>query len=287
MAAVSLVWRTNHAAAVTPYTGGPAVLRRYNPASRQVAVSYRPFHRLERADVPGRIVLARILSTTPGPESPATMTAAHLPPGTYEVTGTALGSPVGHLHVRTDRVSGPVVDWDAGSFGTSWARQVTIPMAVAALQIDADPAARKVLRDISMRPVSVSRPPAGLQGVEARRAARYGPALVFLLEGDAWMEPTGVWIAGGSNAELAVAPDRQSFQIFVRNGPVENEVTLESPGWQQRLKLEPGEERVIAGPDTVARLMRLNVAATRGFRPADVDPKSEDVRFLGVWIETR
>jgi hypothetical protein len=288
MGAVSFVWRTNHATAVTPYTAGSAVLRRYNPASRQIAITYRPFHRLERTDVLGRIVLATILSTTPGPESAATMTAAHLPAGTYQVTGTATGSSAGHLQMRTDRVSGPVVDWDVASFETSWTRQVTIPIALAGLQIDADPGARKVLRDVSMRAVSVSPPAAASEGLEARRAARYGAALVFLMDGDAWMEPTGVWIAGDSNAELAVAPDSQSVQIFVRNGPIENAVTLESQGWRERLALKPGEERLVRmPPDTIRRLMRLKVAATRGFRPADVDPKSEDVRFLGAWIETR
>ena len=34
--------------------------------------------------------------------------------------------------------------------------------------------------------------------------------------------------------------------------------------------------------EDVQRLIMEN-----GFRPANVDPKSEDVRFLGVWIETR
>jgi hypothetical protein len=52
--------------------------------------------------------------------------------------------------------------------------------------------------------------------------------------------------------------------------------------------LKPGEERFVGvQPDDRGRVMRLKVTATNGFRPADVDPKSEDVRFLGVWIEVR
>jgi hypothetical protein len=292
MAAVSLVWGTNRAAIVTPHAAGPAVLRRYNPDARQIALAYRPFHRLAQRDLPGRIVLARILSTTPDAESATAMTAAHLPAGTYQVTGTAAGAPAGRLRLRTDRVSGPIADWDVASFGTSWAREVTIPIAVAGLQIEADPAARNVLHDVSMRAVSVSPAPRGPLGRQARRAARYGPALVFFLSGEAWMEPAGAWIAGASSARFAIAPDLPSrFQIFVRNGPVENTVVLESPGWQERLMLKPGEERFVSVPPDEApadrRLMPLRVAATNGFRPADVDPKNEDVRFLGVWIETR
>ncbi|HEY3045540.1 MAG TPA: hypothetical protein VGJ39_16030, partial [Vicinamibacterales bacterium] len=289
MGAAALVWRSNHAAVATPYVAGPAVLRRDNPDARQIAVAYPPFHRIERTDLPNRIVLAKILSTTGGAESAMTATAAHLPAGTYEVTGTAIAAPAGHLRMRTDRVSGPIVDWDVASFETSWARQLTIPVAVAGLQIEADPAARSALHDVSMRAVSVSAAPEGLEGREARRAARYGPALVFFLGGDAWMEPTGAWIGGVSDADFAVATDPpSSFQIFVRNGSVDNEVTLQTPRWRERLTLKPGEERVVGvPPDDRGRVMRLKVTATNGFRPADVDPKSEDVRFLGVWIETR
>ena len=288
MAAVSLVWRSNHAAVATPYVAGPAVLRRYNPDARQIAVMYRPFHRLERTTLPGRIVLARMLSTTPRPESSS---IARLPAGTYEVSGRAIASPAGRLRLRTDRVSGPIADWDVASFETSWVRQVTIPVALAGLQIEMDPAARTALHDVSMRAVSVSVPPEGLEGREARRAARYGPALVFFIGGEAWVEPTGAWIAGASSAEFAIAPDPSSrVQIFLRNGAAENDVTLESPGWQERLLLKPGEERFVAVPPDrpdFRRLMRLKVTTTNGFRPADVDPKTEDVRFLGVWIETR
>ena len=69
MGAVSWVWGSNHAAVVTPYAAGPPVLRHYDPNARQIAVAYRPFNRLERADHPSRIKLARTQSTVPRAES--------------------------------------------------------------------------------------------------------------------------------------------------------------------------------------------------------------------------
>ena len=39
--------------------------------------------------------------------------------------------------------------------------------------------------------------------------------------------------------------------------------------------------------DRKLKAIPLKVSATTGFRPADFNPKTEDVRFLGVWIETR
>jgi hypothetical protein len=132
-------------------------------------------------------------------------------------------------------------------------------------------------------------PPRGLEDREAERGARYGSVVVFLLSGDAWMEPAGIWIAGGSNAEFAIAPDRQSpIHLSLRNGSADNIVTLESATWRQSLMLGPDEALMVQIPtDGRSQATPLRVAATNGFRPVDVDPKSADERFLGVWIETR
>jgi hypothetical protein len=224
--------------------------------------------------------------TAPGAESTL---ITHLPTGIYEVHGTASGSLAGHLRLRTDRVSGPVAEWDVASFGPSWTRLVALPVALAVLQIETDAAARNAIHDVSFRALSLSEPPEGFENREARRAARYGLATVFLMGGDAWMEPTGAWVAGGSNAEFAIAPDPQStLELFMRNGPVANRVTLDSVTWKEILTLEPGAERILRLPTDRRRpATPLRVTSTNGFRPADVDPKSEDVRFLGVWIETR
>jgi len=286
MGAVSWVWRSNHAAVVTPYAAGSVVLQHYDPEAGQIAVAYRPFHRLDRTELPGRIVLARTFLSVPGTES-ALLT--HLPAGTYEIKGTATGSLAGRLRLRTDRVSGPIAEWDVASFGPTWTRQVAIPIALAGLQIEADAAARNAIHDVSVRALSLSLPPEGFENREARRAAHYGLATVFLMGGDAWVEPTGAWVAGGSNAEFAIAPDAQSsLELFMRNGPVANRVTLESATWKESLTLEPGAERTLPLPRDRRRVaIPLKVSATTGFRPADFNPKTEDVRFLGVWIETR
>jgi len=286
MVAVGLVWKSNRVSVATPYVAGPVVLRRYNPGANQIAVSYRPFHRLEPADLPGRIVLARTLSAVP---RAASASPVHLPAGIYEVTGTTAGGATGRLRLRTDRVSPPIADWDVASFGSHWKRQVALPVAVAALEIDADAAARRTVRDGSIRAASLVEPPRSLEGREAKSGARYGPVVVYLLSGDVWLEPAGIWIAGGSNAEFAIAPDRQSpIHLFLRNGSADNTVTLESAAWRDSLMLGPDEVRMLQIPtDGRSQATPLRIAATNGFRPVDVDPKSADDRFLGAWIEAR
>jgi len=169
----------------------------------------------------------------------------------------------------------------------SWKRAITLPVAVSSLQFEADPAVRSALRDVSIRALSVAEP--GSENREARRGVRLGPASMFLMDGSAWVEPSGVWVSAGSGVEFTVAVDPPApVQLFVRNGPVENAVSLESGSWREDLTLRPGEERLMSLPvDANRRTTPLRVQASRGFRPSDVDRNSDDRRLLGVWIETR
>jgi len=193
------------------------------------------------------------------------------------------------VQIKTDRGSGPIAEWDVASLESNWMRQVAIPVAVAGLQIEVDRDARLAVRDVSIRAISVQSRNQTLEAREAKRAARFGSSLFFWLTGEAWVEPGGAWIGGRSMAEFAIATDPHApLQLLVRNGPVENHVTLTSAAWQQTLQLNAGDERVVQVPSGEnARLTPLTVAASNGFRPADVDVGSDDRRLLGVWIETR
>jgi len=285
MAAVAIVWRSNNATVPTPSASGPAVLRRWGAGNR-IALGYRPFHRLDASALPGGIVLARTLSSTPGGDRPP---LAHLPAGVYELRGHSAGATGGRLRVRTDRVSGPIAEWDAAALESNWMRQVSIPLAVSGLQIEVDPVARQAVRDVSIRAVSLQAAADTPDAREARRAARSGPATIFFMAGDAWVEPGGTWVGGRSDAEFAIATEPQApLHVLVRNGPVDNRVQLSSAAWQVTLDLKAGEERLVKVPSIErARTTPLKVEAANGFRPAEVDPGSEDRRLLGVWIETR
>jgi hypothetical protein len=287
MVAVSLVWQSNHGAVATPYASGPAVLHHYDLQANQIAFAYRPFHRLALVEVPSRMVLASALSAGGGQ---AAATAVHLPAGIYELTGTAAAAASGGLRLKVDHLSStPIASWDVATLRSNWTQQVMLPVAVASLEIDADADARRALRDVSLRAVSRSDPQDALAGREAKDGARYGSLVVFLMRGDAWVEPAGIWVAGGSHADFALAPDRQApVHLAVRNGPVDNQVTLESGSWRQEMALKPGEERIVLiAPYGRTDGTPLSVAATNGFHPSDGDPKNADERFLGVRLEVR
>ena len=78
------------------------------------------------------------------------------------------------------------------------------------------------------------------------------------------------------------------LQLFVRNAPVTNRVSLEIDGHAQTLELRPREERMVPVPISSARGAALiNIYSDAGFRPSEVEPGSTDHRYLGAWIELR
>jgi hypothetical protein len=287
--AVSLVWRSNHAAAPIPSSGGASVLRQYDGSSGELALGYRPFRRISLQNLPAEIPLARLAVGDRSQWSKM----VHLPPGIYEITGQVRGSPDGRIRVMTDPESPAIGDWPVASLSPTWKKTVMLPVAVAALELDLDAAARHSLSNVELRAVSVLRPRDRIaSGEEAGHGARYGSAVMFHLSGSVWVEPDGTWVARGEAADFVIAPDIPgSLHLFVRNAPVKNEVTLESGSWYLNLSLAPGQECVVEipvheGPGTLLGTP-LTVRSLSGFRPSDVDATSQDDRFLGVWIATR
>lgn len=277
--AVSVVWRNNKAMPVTPASGGTELLRRVDPDARQIALRYRPFGRLQAADLVQRITLARTFSAV-----------NHVPAGVYEVSGVVSGAAGGHVWISTDESSPPLERWDLSSSDHRWTRQIVLPVAVSQLRLDGDEAGRRALAEISLRPVVVAGRRARLNGdVEAGRGARYNRTVVFRLAGSSYFEPTGFWVPGGGLGEFAIVPDPHSrIRLLVRNAPVDNEVVVESGSWRERWTLTPGEERIV---DLAADARRpgaiLTIQSLRGARPVDFDPNSDDERLLGCWIEFR
>ena len=142
-----------------------------------------------------------------------------------------------------------------------------------------------------MRPISIAGSNHRLADTEPVHVARYGPAVVFLMGGQAFMEPGGTWIEGGRSADFVISPDDGALvRLFVRNPPVANQVTLEGDGWRAVPRARAGR-RALRDPalprGIAAGAMRLRVTAAHGARPTAFEPGSTDTRFLGCWIETR
>jgi hypothetical protein len=76
-----------------------------------------------------------------------------------------------------------------------------------------------------------------------------------------------------------------TLAVTLRNGPVVNDVTIRALDTEQRVTLQPGEERPVSLPTVfMGGAYAASIRTSTGFRPSEVDPKSHDQRFLGVYV---
>jgi hypothetical protein len=283
MIAMSIVWRMD---AVRPETPAPAqmeALRRL-ASDRVLAIDLSARRRVSVADARGMRIVAPIGRTTrPAPRNRALAAFPGVPAGSYVLAARrrAGGSGEGWVMVGIGNdqfaiVTQPIAAFDAGV-------PIELPVTVRGLFIRADDGARDQLEAIELRPQGL--PTTGLSTGIARRAARYGSAVVFFMDDRAFPEPTGFWVGGARDTHVAIRPDRPGpIALALRNGAAANVVTLESGRWREELSLQPGEERRIDVPIDASRGAALvSIRSTAGFRPSEVDPASRDSRWLGVY----
>jgi hypothetical protein len=126
-------------------------------------------------------------------------------------------------------------------------------------------------------------------GRDAARVRQYEQATVIWVDGSAYLERPGVWVAGKADATFIVEPHAQGpIQLFVRNPPVPNRIAVEADEWRVDLTMTPGEERLVDIPAHPERRRTwLRVTSTAGARPTEFERGSQDARLLGCWIEIR
>jgi hypothetical protein len=289
MAATSLIWERNHATPVTPQNGALTVLDLADHDTAQIGLSWPPLRRVHLTDLPPLMTLADVEPRTIEPGFPL-LFLTHAPAAVYEIAGISKGPASGRLWVAVDRQSPPLEVWDVAPLGGRWQRTVALPIPVSTLRVDVDPEARASITQLGVRAIAV---PSALErpggSAEAMRGARYGPGKLFLLSGRAYLEREGVWVGGPGTTRFVVTPDPGSpIQLFIRNAPTENEVTLTSGTWRQEIALHPGEERLVRIPGGMSALgVKLMIDNAAGTRPMDFAPPSRDARYLGCWIELR
>jgi hypothetical protein len=287
MTALSIVWTLNNAQPISFAGAASQVFHSIDGDPRQLAVRYQPFRRIRTAGVPALLPPVSRFEPPRRPTDPLA-TVAVAPAGTYSVEATIAGD-AGVLSAGIDPVAMPIWTWDLHGVRGTWRQTITLANDARALRFDGDQRTRGAITGVVVRATKRLPPRERVSGREASRAARYGHATVFLLDGGAYVEAAGTWIAGAAEAEFAIVADRRSpVQLFLRNYAVANTVVLETDRWRQDIALQPREERLVALPiDAATGGVVLRVRSATGAAPADVEPGNRDRRILGCWIETR
>jgi len=164
------------------------------------------------------------------------------------------------------------------------------PVDVRSIVVRSDEAAREAIRRLTLRPIHLLPRGKRLSPDLAERAVRYGSTVVFFLDARSFPEPAGFWAGGSRSTAVVIAPDgpAASVDVALRNGPVQNDVTLDSGRWRHALTLAPGEEREVRVPIEDARNAALvRITCSSGFRPSETEPGNRDSRFLGVYARIK
>lgn len=165
---------------------------------------------------------------------------------------------------------------------------VRFPVDVRALIVRGDEEARRNVHGLEIKPLSVVLPEDRITDGYARHAVRYASATTFFMDDESYPEPSAFWVRGASTSEVVIQPAarRAAQPLLIRNGARENTVLIATGSWREELRLGPGEERHIDVPmDPTRDATSIRFTTSDGFTPSQVDPKSRDSRFLGVWVK--
>lgn len=288
MGALTVVWTLAGAPGTNAASAQMALLHRLGLERRNVSFELPAFRRVSRADVARKIRIEPRPSSAPGgagPNDRPLFQVPSVPAGRYRLQPRGAGAS-GWLMIGIGRDQFAVL---SGPLSAPPAPLVlTFPVAVRAIVVRGDEQARRSVKALAIEPISIVPPDKALTTEVARRAVRYGSAIAFFLDDRSFPEPEGFWIGGARRSSLVVQPDaaRPSLPLLLRNAPVDNVVRMQAGAWRQELSLAPGEERRVDLPlDLQKGATLVTVESAAGFRPSEVEARSRDGRFLGVWMK--
>lgn len=265
---------------------------------RLVAVAYPALARLSPPEVMRRMVLWAEtigLSERRG-EPPRVAGPFGLVPGRY-VARVWLRSRLHEYHgsVRlTDRAGASLIAARRGPFRSPIELSFDLPVMPRAVWLETSDwglARETVLVEIEPRSIVPRRLRGSAETGEGGALYQIGDrpgAYVVYVDESTYHEGAYYWTRGGVPGRTLVAPGGAArLRLILYLGPRGGRVLVEAGACRNELTLAPGEVRTwdcaLRGAD---RFVPVTVTAPGGFRPSDLDPTSDDGRWLGCQVRT-
>jgi hypothetical protein len=245
-----------------------------------------------RSTVPAAVALERLRlsgevpSGDPGISWPV---LPWLPAGRYRVWADLARGGEFDVALYGGRSDGPFEAWRiAGEGAGAVSHHLVVPVGLTAVRLRGDAGAQAAIRGLWLQPDWTGWRPGHAAGRRAASAWRYDSLAVYAVKG-AYLEPGGLWTAGGQAAEmvLQMAPGERFAAFTMRAGPVATPVAVRAGSFNLDLELAPGEGRTLEIPVSPDGSALMTIRAGRSFRPSAHDPSSGDRRLLGVRLEAR
>ena len=288
MGAATVVWTRHGGRVVTPERSKIAALQSVSRGGQTLFVGVAPYRRLAADEFLAQAAFATTDRLPPRAGDSTLLRAAGVPAGDYKLLIS--GATAGEATLVLGRNDGPLERWLLdGPTATPVADTLRLPVDIVSLSIRGDGRTDPAAVRLRLRPLALAGP-VNTGGRRAVRAARYGRARAFAFDERVYLEPTGFWTRADGVASLVIdtdAPEEASGRpLIVRAGAVATSVELTVGAWTTRLALAAGQQEMVQLPPLNGhRAWALTIRSGPGFRPSAVDPASDDVRQLAVWVE--
>jgi hypothetical protein len=217
------------------------------------------------------------------------LTLPYLPAGRYVLRADMPAAASLDVSLWSDRSDGPFASWSmAGDGAVAQGRDVWLPVGVAGVRVVGPAAARPATRSVWFQPIDRGRLFRPASSRRAASARAYRRVVVYAVRG-VYLEPGGMWTAGGETAELVVQAGRgtRAGAFALSGGPMATRVRIESEAFVFDADVNPGDAQNLSIPLSADGTALVTIRAGTGFRPSEIDPSSADRRLLGVRLEPR
>jgi hypothetical protein len=217
-----------------------------------------------------------------------------LPAGTYRIDVQFGDEPPGRalpLSLQVGRVGPPLQTWTLQPERRQlWSTSLWLPVDANFVGLRGPVEIERAIEAITITPTAIVDAGARPHLPVVLAAAAYPGASMFFHNEQMYPEPTGFWTIGGRSAEVTVAvPPGRTTPVVLRIHPggKANFATISTFGWYREYELVPGQDASVELPVTAGGVIPLTISSSDGFNPRDLDPASNDPRFLGIWVEVK
>lgn len=215
-----------------------------------------------------------------------------LPAGTYGIDVTFNDQVPGRptpFSLQVGRVGPALRSWTLEpKAGETWHTSLWLAVDAGFVGFRGPAEMERAISAISIIPTAVVDVGARPHVSEVLSAATYAGVMFYFHNEQMYPEPNGFWTIGQRSAEFTVAvPPGRTAPVVLRIhcGAQANHATINTFGWQRDYALVPGQAVEVELPVVAGGVSPLTIATDNGFSPRQIDPASNDKRFLGIWVE--
>jgi hypothetical protein len=253
---------------------------------------YLPVRKTAAADIVDRFTLEVEMGQRPDPQPVRILHNGRfsLPAGRYRLDVEWSDRPARGplpLGLQIGRIGPPMITWPVDPASADrWRTDFSLPVDAAFVGFRGSVDLERAIQRITIVPSAIVdrglRPPLP----QVLSASRYGSAAVYFHDEQLFPEAAGFWTIGRRRAAVTMAPAGEApARLRIHCGSKANRVTLRSHGWSQTLDMVPNRPQEVTLPAATRGIVTLEIETADGFVPSEIDPASQDRRFLGAWVE--